>query len=137
MPSLTSWRSGRAGERGTIALEAVVIFPLVILLAWVGMQLVLIHLANRVALAAAAEGARAARVHTGSTAAGEQRARRYLADLGGSLLVGPAVHATRGPDSASVAVSGQAERIVPIIPLRVRQVVEGPVERFEGERAPR
>src|SRR6266540_4842970 len=49
------------GERGALAVELAVVFPVVLLLVWIGFQLAFVFLANRVALAADEEGARSAR----------------------------------------------------------------------------
>jgi Flp pilus assembly protein TadG len=122
------------GQRGSVTLEMVVAFPLLMLLVWVGMQLVLVFFANRVALSAAQEGVRAARQRTGSLATAERRAQRYLDQLGGTLLLHPQVRASRTAEVARVEVTGQAQQLVPLLArLRVIQVVESPRERFRPE----
>ncbi len=128
-----SGRSSRRREQGTITLEAVVIYPLVLLIAWIGMQLALVFLANRVALASAEEGARAARARAGTVTAGEQRANRYLDVLGAGLVTTPTVEVVRTVDTVTVQVSGQAQRIVPGFPVRVTQAIHSPTERFRAE----
>src|SRR6266508_4343705 len=114
-----SGRSSRRREQGTITLEAVVIYRLVLLIAWIGMQLALVFLANRVALASAEEGARAARGRVGTVLAGEERAHRYLDVLGAGLLTTPTVQVIRTADTVTVQVSGSAQRIVPAFPVHV------------------
>ena len=121
------------GERGTVTLEAVLVYPLVLLIAWVGMQLALVHLANRVALASAEEGASFARARAGTVTAGEGRAHRYVGVLGTGLLTGPSIRVVRTADTVTVQVSGQAQRIVPGFPIHVTQTVHSPTERFRGE----
>jgi hypothetical protein len=130
-PSPDRQRS-RRGEQGTITLEAIVIYPLVLLIAWIGMQLALVFLANRIALASAEEGARAARSHAGSISAGEERAHRYLGVLGSGLLTRSTVQVERAADTVTVQVSGQAQRIVPAFPVHVTQAVHSPTERFRA-----
>ena len=120
----------RAGERGTLTLEALLIYPLVLLIAWIGMQLALVHLANRVALASAEEAASAARARTGTVSAAQQRAHRYLDLLGSGLLVDPTIRIARTPDTVVVEVDGNAERIVPGFPVRITQTLHSPRERF-------
>jgi uncharacterized protein (UPF0333 family) len=120
----------RAGERGTVTLEALLIYPLVLLIAWIGMQLALVHLANRVALASAEEAASAARARTSTINAAQQRAHRYLDVLGGGLLADPTVRILRTADTVTVVVDGNAERIVPGFPVRVTQTLQSPTERF-------
>lgn len=132
MPSKRSPRPGR--QRGSVTLELVVIFPLLMLLVWIGMQLVLVFFANRVALSAAQEGVRAARERTGSVTIAERRAQRYLDQLGSTLLLHPQVRASRTADVATVQVSGQAQQLVPFLAhLRVVQVAESPRERFRPD----
>jgi Flp pilus assembly protein TadG len=126
-------------ERGFATVEFIVAFPLVLLLVWIGFQLVFVFFANRVALAAAEEGARAARSYTGSAAAGDARAHRFLTELGSGVLVDPTVRAYRTPERAGVVVEGRAQQLVPglrMVVLRVHRAAEGPVERFRGDLGP-
>ncbi len=117
-----------------MTLELVVVFPVLMLLVWVGMQLVLVLFANRVALAAAQEGMRAARAHSGTVAAAEQRTHRSLDQLGSTLLLHPQVQASRTAEIARVQVSGRAQQLVPLFArLRVIQVVQSPRERFRSD----
>jgi len=117
-----------------VTLELVVVFPVLMLLVWVGMQLVLVLFANRVALAAAQEGMRAARAHSGTVAAAEQRTHRSLDQLGSTLLLHPQVQASRTAEIARVQVSGRAQQLVPLFArLRVIQVVQSPRERFRSD----
>jgi len=113
-------------------LEAVLVYPLVLLIAWVGMQLALVHLANRVALASAEEGASVARARAGTVTAAEERAHRYLGVLGTGLLTTPTIRIVRTADTVTVQVSGQAQRIVPGFPVHVTQTVHSPTERFRA-----
>jgi len=122
----------RRGERGTVTLEALLVYPLVLLIAWIGMQLALVYLANRVALASAEEGASVARARAGTVTAGELRARRYLDVLGSGLLVDPTIRIVRTVDTVTVEVGGKAQRIVPGFPVRVTQTLQSPTERFRG-----
>jgi Flp pilus assembly protein TadG len=119
------------GQRGSVTLEFVVIVPLLMLLVWIAMQFVMVFFANRVALAAAQEGVRTARDRAGSITAAERRSRRYLDELGSTLLLHPEVRASRTADTARVEVTGQAQQLVPLfVRLHVVQAVESPRERF-------
>ena len=119
-------------------MEFIVAFPLVLLLVWIGFQLVFVFFANRVALAAAEEGARAARSYTGSAAAGDARAHKFLTELGPGVLAQPTVRAYRTPERAGVVVEGRAQQLVPglTMVLQVHRAAEGPVERFRGDLGP-
>ena len=131
-------QTAASGERGALAVEFAVVFPVLLLVVWIGFQLAFVFLANRVALAAAEEGARAARSYTGSAAAGDARAHRFLDELGSGVLRQPTVHAYRTPERAGVVVEGRPQQLVPGLGMvvRVRRVVEGPVERFRGDLGP-
>ena len=132
------WRHPLHGERGALAVELAVVFPVVLLLVWIGFQLAFVFLANRVALAAAEEGARSARGYAGSAAAGDARAHRFLAQLDSNVLLQPQVHAYRTSERAGVVVEGQTQQVVPGLGLvlHVRRAVDGPVERFRGDLGP-
>ena len=120
------------GQQGTVTLEALLVYPLVLLIAWIGMQLALVHLADRVALAAAEEGASAARARTGTLTAAGQRAHRYLDVLGSGLLADPTIRIQRTADLVTAEVHGNAQRIVPGFPIGITQTVQSPTERFRA-----
>lgn len=130
--SQRTWWPGNKAEDGSSTVEVVIVFPLLILTLMLVFQFAFWYHARHVALAAAEEGARAARVDTGTAAAGAARAERFVRDLGPSVIVNPKVSASRHLDVARVEVSGQARNVVPGLRLPIRQVSQGPVERFRG-----
>jgi Flp pilus assembly protein TadG len=130
--SQRTWWPGNKAEDGSSTVEVVIVFPLLILTLMLVFQFAFWYHARHVALAAAEEGARAARVETGTAAAGAARAERFVRDLGPSVIVNPKVSASRNLDVARVEVSGQARNVVPGLRLPIRQVSQGPVERFRG-----
>jgi Flp pilus assembly protein TadG len=119
-------------EAGSATTELVIIFPAALLCLLLIFQFGLWYHARHVALAAAEEGARAARVDTGSADAGAARAERFLRQLGPTIVVNPTVSASRTQQTARVEVSGAALNVVPGLHLPIRQASEGPVERFRG-----
>jgi Flp pilus assembly protein TadG len=131
MSQRTRWPGNKA-EDGSSTVEVVIVFPLLILTLMLVFQFAFWYHARHVALAAAEEGARAARVDTGTAAAGAARAERFVRDLGSSVIVNPKVSASRNLDVARVEVSGQARNVVPGLRLSVRQASQGPIERFRG-----
>lgn len=130
--SQRTWWPGNKAEDGSSTVEVVIVFPLLILTLMLVFQFAFWYHARHVALAAAEEGARAARVDTGTAAAGAARAERFVRDLGSSVIVNPKVSASRDLDVARVEVSGQARNVVPGLRLPIRQVSQGPIERFRG-----
>jgi Flp pilus assembly protein TadG len=127
-----TWWPGNKAEDGSSTVEVVIVFPLLILTLMLVFQFAFWYHARHVALAAAEEGARAARVDTGTAAAGAARAERFVRDLGSSVIVNPKVSASRNLDVARVEVSGQARNVVPGLRLPSRQASQGPIERFRG-----
>ena len=121
---------GRSSERGVTSAELVVVTPVLLLLILLVVQVGLYFHASHIALAAAEEGARAARARVGTAEAGQARARRFVAALGNGLLLSPVVTATRGPITARVEVRARVATVVPGLQLGIDRVVESPVERF-------
>jgi len=117
--------------------EAAALLPVVILLIITIFQGIAYYQAQEYAQAAAAEGARVARLYDGSAAGGEREARQLLSQTGGGwLLSGPAVTASRTAENAQVTVDGTAPRLLPFVTLHVHRVVQGPVERIVPDAAP-
>ena len=120
-----------ARERGSASLELVVVFPVVLLLIFGGVQGALWYHARSVAMAAAQEGARAAGAEGGNPAAGEAAATAFLDSAGGSgVLTGPGVHVTRSATEATATVTGTAPTVLPGMRLAVDQSASVPVERI-------
>ena len=125
-------RRRAAGQRGSAAVELVLLTPLLMILVLVVVQLALWQHARQVLLAAAQEGARAARAQGGTAEEGRARALDYIEQIGPDLVSSPAVEVNRSLDIVSVQVRGQAVNIVPGLPLRVTATSAGPVERFRA-----
>lgn len=124
------------GERGSSAIELVLLAPMVFLLTFLPIQAGLIIQARHVVTAAAQEGARAARtvdLDAGQAqAAGAQRATDFTATLGGNMVHDTTVTVSRGPEQVSVVVTGNALAILPGFTLAVRGTSVSPVERFSA-----
>jgi Flp pilus assembly protein TadG len=116
----------RRHERGVTSVELVVVTPVLLSLILLVVQVGLYFHASHIALAAAEEGARAARARTGTATAGEARARRFVNALGSGLLRSPVVTASRGPTTARVEVRAQVATVLPGFRLVVDRVVESP-----------
>jgi Flp pilus assembly protein TadG len=118
-------------ERGSASLELVVAFPAVLALIFGIVQGGLWYHARNVAALAAAEGLRATQAIDGSTSAGRVRAQSTLAHTGAEgFLSATSVSATRGPQEATVTVTGRAVGLFPAVKLDIRQSATGPVERL-------
>ena len=139
-PSRSSRLRARAcsrNERGSVSLQLAVLFPAVLLLIFGVIQGALYYYARSVALAAAQEGLRDARVENGTAGAGARRARGFLARADDGMLTTVSVSPSRTAVSASVTVTGRSLSLVPGMPgLRVAQTAAGPVERLTGSGRP-
>ena len=123
-------------ERGAGTLETVLVMPLVLLLITAVVQFALWYHASHVALAAAQDGARAARVQGATGADGQARAASELDQLGHDLVLSSHVTVTRGLSVATVEVSGWAPQVVPLLRLPIHQHASSPVERFYAPSQP-
>ena len=118
------------GDGGVATTQLVLATPALLTMLLVVVQLgVWLHAAH-VVHAAAQEGARAARVETGTAAAGQAQAERFLGRLAGELLTDHTVTASRSGATAQVEVTGRVLPIVPLLSLPVRATSEGPIEQW-------
>ena len=117
-------------EAGAGTLETVLVMPLVLLLLAAVLQFALWYHASHVALAAAQDGVRAARVQGATTAIGQVRAETELDQLGHDLVLGSQVTVTRDANVATADVSGWAPQLIPLVRLPIYQHASSPVERF-------
>lgn len=127
---MRSRRRRKRDERGSASAELVVATPLLLLLILSIVQFAIWEHATHVAQAIAQQGLAAGRVEGGSEQAAVAEATSVLDQLGHGVLVGPHIAATRGADTTTVVVTGQAEGILPFLALPVRSVATGPTERF-------
>ncbi len=121
---------GAGGCRGSVSAETAVVLPAVLLLILLIVQTAFYAHARNLTQSAADEGLRAARLRTGSAAAGQSAAARFLAATAGTLLTGTAVSSSRGPATATITVEANAVAVVPFLHLSVHGTATGPVERF-------
>ena len=123
----------RSGDRGSTAVEFVLLAPALMFAIFVLIQAALYMHARHVVLAGAQQGARLARTSGADGASLDQiqaATRSYLQQLGGGVLSHPAIVVTNTDGVARVDVSGEAVSIVPGITLTVRAHSAGPTETF-------
>lgn len=123
-------RGGR--ESGAATLEAVLVFPVLLLLIMFCIQVALWYHAASVADAAAQDGVRAARVQGATATAGIDRANQLLDQAGRTIIVGRRVTATRSAQVARVEVRGHCIQLVPFVSLPVHAVAESSTEQFRS-----
>ena len=122
----------QTGDRGSLAVELSILFPLVLALTLGGVQVAMWFQARSMCHAAAQAGVRAARVLDAPTDAGRSAARGYLTSTAGDTVLAPAVAQQTTPTTVSVTCIGTAERVIPIpgLAIRVRQSASARRERF-------
>jgi Flp pilus assembly protein TadG len=118
------------GDRGSATLNLVVVFPAFLLLLLLIVQAALYFHARHVALAAAQEGLRTARLYDGTAVSGEERARSFLDVAAGNSLLSDHVRVSREAQTARVEVTGRAVSVFPGLTLHVDAVATGPIEQF-------
>jgi len=126
-------------DRGSSAVELVILTPMLLALIWLIIQYALYYQGRQVALAAAQIGARVARqdanTRPGWRAIAEHSAESYYAGLGTKVLGGTvtAVAAPAGVSEVKVTVTGQAASIMFGLTLTIHETASGPVECFRPD----
>lgn len=120
-------------ERGFTTIEFLIVVPVLLLMLMMVLQAYLRIDAQRVAQAAAEEGAAEARKVGGSRENASQTAHEYAARLSEGSLNDVHVSVDLDADEASVTVTGTVVSLVPGIDLSVTQTSTGPVEKFVGD----
>lgn len=117
------------GDRGAAVVEfAIVALPLLII-TFMLVQAALVFYARSTALAAATQGANAARSYNADTSAGQQRAQNFLTQAGGGLRDHD-ITTQYTPTDVTVTVRGRAVSVLPGLTFDVEQSASGPIERF-------
>lgn len=118
-------------ERGAVSLgQMVVIAPALLFGLMLIVQAGLYFHARNVVEQAAQEGAAEARVFDGDEASARQRALDYLGILGDRALTNRDVTVNRGPETATVTITGEVISLVPFVSWSVSESASGPVERY-------
>ena len=134
-PLLARPRASRGrlqGERGAVALEFAIVFPMVLVLTFGGVQVAFWFQARAMCQAAAQAGVRASRVLDAPAGAGRSAATAYLAATAGDTVRAPRVSESRQATAVTVGCTGTALQVVPLpgLPLDVAQSATAARERF-------
>jgi hypothetical protein len=120
-----------ADDRGALTLSYIAVMPFILLFIMVLIQASFWFLARDAALAAARQGADAARAMDAPRAAGPAAAVAFARQAGRGYLVDPVASATGGSGSTiSITVSGHVPSFVPGLVVHVTETVQAPVEKF-------
>ncbi len=123
----------RRDDRGALTLSYVAILPFLFLLIMVLVQASLWFLARQDALAAARQGADAARALDAPGGAGVEAALAFARQAGAGYLESPAAQVSTGANgSVSVTVTGRVPSFVPGLLVAVSESVQAPAEVFRS-----
>ena len=123
----------RRDDRGALTLSYVAVLPFVFLFLMVLIQAAFWFLARDAAIAAARQGADAARALNAPMSAGPTAALAFARQAGEGYLLHPVATVTgTGGSSAtiSVTVSGHVPSFVPGLVVHVSETVQAPAEEF-------
>jgi len=121
----------RCGDRGALTLSYVAVLPFVFLFIMAAIQTSFWFLARDAALAAARQGADAARALNAPRAAGPAAALAFARQAGQGYLDDPVAAITGSSDSTmSVTVSGHVPSFVPGLVVEISETVQAPIEEF-------
>ncbi len=123
---------GLRDDQGALTLGYVAVLPFVFLLIMVVLQTALWFLAREAVLAAARQGADAARVVGARDSAGSAAALSFVHQAGRGYLDDPAARVrVSGAGTVSVTVEGRVPSFVPGLVVHVSETVQAPVEEFQ------
>jgi Flp pilus assembly protein TadG len=124
----TRWRRFIRIDRGSAPLELAIVAPAVLLLVFGVLQTCLVFHARQIALAAAQQGADAARAYDAPAGAGTARAQAFLSQAAGDSLVATSVTVTASAGQVAVTVEGSAISLLPGVSFHIWQTSAGPRE---------
>lgn len=125
-------------DRGSLSLELVIAFPVMLLLVTAVLQAGIWFHAHSLALAAAQQGVGVARSLDATSDAGVEAARGFLDDQAGGTLEATRVTASEpGAEQVRIDITGRALSILPgVRGPTVDAHAVGPVERFTTQESP-
>ena len=125
------YRKRGHGDLGALTLTYVIIVPVFLFAVMAIVQTSLWYLGRQAALAAARQGADAARVLNAPLGAGPSAALAFARQsASGYLLTPTASSAGSSQTTVEITVFGHVPSLVPGIVIRVQQVARAPVEQF-------
>lgn len=122
----------RRDESGQAA-EAVIVFPVLLLIIMAVVQFGLWYHAAAVAKAAAAEGVRAARAEGATDSDGASTTSAFLAQAGPTVVRDVQLTVSRDTETARVEIRATAANVIPGLVFPVHALAQSPVERFRAE----
>jgi Flp pilus assembly protein TadG len=121
----------RRDESGQAA-DAVIVFPVLLLLILAVVQFGLWYHAAAVAKAAVAEGVRTARAEGATGAEGAAATNDFLAQAGPTIVTNVHLSVSRDANVARVELRATAAHVIPGLSLPIHALAQSPVERFRS-----
>jgi len=124
------WRTVRRfGDRGAASLELAIVFPIVLLLIFTGFQASTYFFGRSLALAAAQEGVREARIQPADIDRGVAAAQAYIDQTSNGTLIEVQIIPGGTAEEMQITVVAQVVDLVGgVLDLTVSQTASGPVE---------
>lgn len=125
-PSAENPGSRLNNDAGVATLEAVIVFPVVLLATFIAFQAVLFYMAHTATTNAAQIALETARAQSSSAEAGQSAGTGYLS--GQNVVSDGSVDVSRGGDTVTVEARGTAPSLVPFDLPDVTSTLSAPVE---------
>ncbi len=125
------WRAVRhARELGAVSLELAIVFPVVLLLIFTGFQASTYYYGRSLALAAAQEGVREARIQPADISRGVAAAQAFIDQTSNGTLINVQVIPGGTAEEMEITVVGTVVDLTGgVLGLTVSQTASGPAER--------
>jgi Flp pilus assembly protein TadG len=123
------WWADDRGDGGGAALTWVLLFPMVLLLLFGGIQIAITSYAKNLALATAQAGVRAATSAPGDVNRAAPAAQTFAATKAAGTLDNPGINVSLDGNTVTVTVTAQSHSVVPGMEMTVTQSASGPMER--------
>ena len=123
------WWADDRGDGGGAALTWVLLFPMVMLLLFGGIQIAITSYAKNLALATAQAGVRAATSAPGDVSRAAPAAQTFAATKAAGTLDNPGINVSLDGNTITVTVTAQSHSVVPGMDMTVSQSASGPMER--------
>jgi Flp pilus assembly pilin Flp len=120
----------RRDDRGAAVIELAILWPIIMLVVFGGVQITTYFTARNVALSAAQVAVATERQYDAVPGAGQARAEEFLAGAGDWLVNAQVGEPTGNAEEVFVTVEGRALSIIPGVTWEIRQTARGTRERF-------
>lgn len=111
-------------------IELAILWPVVVIAVFAGIQITTYFAARTVALSAAQVGVATERRYNAEPGSGPDRAEAFIADSGGWLVGAQVDEPVRSGDEVTITVHGFALSIVPGAEWEIQQTARGTIEQF-------